>query len=117
LPEPGGKESCQLGTNPVPVGGIGKTEVGRFSWLAGPDRAPSDSARVLTLIIAGDEENVERHTRIFRGIAYAKLCILPGTDHATFPSRPDWLNPIILEFLDFNALSRGPWAVLAMRAV
>jgi hypothetical protein len=30
----------------------------------------------------------------------AELCILPGTDHATFSGRPEWLNPIIGEFLD-----------------
>jgi pimeloyl-ACP methyl ester carboxylesterase len=53
-----------------------------------------------TLIIAGDQEDVERHVRIFRGIAGASLCILPGTGHVTFPNRPDWLNPIILDFLD-----------------
>jgi pimeloyl-ACP methyl ester carboxylesterase len=30
----------------------------------------------------------------------AELCVLPGTDHATFSSRPEWLNPIISAFLD-----------------
>jgi pimeloyl-ACP methyl ester carboxylesterase len=53
-----------------------------------------------TLIIAGDRDNVERHARIFRRITGARLCILPGTGHATFSSRPDWLNPIILDFID-----------------
>jgi hypothetical protein len=28
------------------------------------------------------------------------LCVLPGTDHATFSGRPEWLNPIIGAFLD-----------------
>jgi hypothetical protein len=30
----------------------------------------------------------------------AELCVLPGTDHSTFAGRPEWLNPIISEFLD-----------------
>ena len=75
----------------------------RAMW-AKPSRGISErelaDIKAPTLIIAGDKENVERHMRIFRSIAGAKLCILPGTGHATFPDRADWLNPIILEFLD-----------------
>lgn len=77
----------------------------RAMW-AKPSRGISEkelaSIKAPVLIIAGDEENVERHVRIFRGIPGAKLCILPKTRHSTFPDRPDWLNPIILEFLDQN---------------
>ena len=52
------------------------------------------------LIVAGDTESVEGATRIFRAIPKARLYILPGTGHATFQDRPDWLNPVILDFLD-----------------
>jgi pimeloyl-ACP methyl ester carboxylesterase len=54
------------------------------------------------LIVAGDQESVEIHTQVFRGIKGARLFVLPGTGHATFSSRPDWLNPVILDFLDRN---------------
>jgi pimeloyl-ACP methyl ester carboxylesterase len=54
------------------------------------------------LIVAGDQENVETHTLIFRAIKGARLFVLPGTGHATFLSRPDWINPVILDFLDRN---------------
>lgn len=54
------------------------------------------------LIVAGDQDAVplEEIARIFRAVPKAKLCILPGTGHTTFQDRPDWLNPIILNFLD-----------------
>jgi pimeloyl-ACP methyl ester carboxylesterase len=54
------------------------------------------------LVVVGDHEGVpiEETTRIFHAIPKAELCILPGTGHATFQSRPDWLNPILLDFLD-----------------
>jgi pimeloyl-ACP methyl ester carboxylesterase len=75
----------------------------RTMW-AGASRGISeqDLAKIKapTQIIAGDQESVERHTHIFRSIAGAKLCILPGTGHGTFMDRPDWLNPILLEFVD-----------------
>ena len=67
----------------------------RAMW-AKPSRGISErelaSIKAPTLIIAGDKENVERHVRIFRGIAGAELCFLPATGHATFPDRADWLN-------------------------
>jgi pimeloyl-ACP methyl ester carboxylesterase len=54
------------------------------------------------LILAGDNDAAaaEEEVRIFRAIPKAQLCILPGTSHFTFQTRPDWLNPIILDFLD-----------------
>jgi pimeloyl-ACP methyl ester carboxylesterase len=58
--------------------------------------------KVPTLIVAGDRDysRVEETTRIFRSIPNARLCILPETGHTTFQDRPDWLNSIILDFLD-----------------
>jgi pimeloyl-ACP methyl ester carboxylesterase len=60
--------------------------------------------KAAVLIVAGDRDftRVEETTRIFRMIPGARLAILPGTDHFTFQKRPDWLNPIILDFLDGN---------------
>jgi hypothetical protein len=36
---------------------------------------------------------------IFHALPHAELCVLPGTDHATFSGRSEWLNPIIDAFL------------------
>jgi|HubBroStandDraft_1064217.scaffolds.fasta_scaffold126580_1 pimeloyl-ACP methyl ester carboxylesterase len=60
--------------------------------------------KATVLIVAGDRDftRVEETTRIYRMIPTARLAILPGTDHYTFQKRPDWLNPMILDFLDGN---------------
>jgi pimeloyl-ACP methyl ester carboxylesterase len=62
----------------------------------------SDLAKIKlpVLIISGDREKVEDTVRIFRAIPQAKLFVLPGTRHSTFQDRPDWLNPVVLDFLD-----------------
>lgn len=54
------------------------------------------------LIVAGDGDfcPIEETTRIYRAIPGAKLFILPGTGHTTFQDRPDWFNPVLLDFLD-----------------
>jgi pimeloyl-ACP methyl ester carboxylesterase len=54
------------------------------------------------LVISGDRDAItlEHTLKIFHALPNAELCVLPGTDHMTFSSRSDWLNPIIGEFLD-----------------
>jgi pimeloyl-ACP methyl ester carboxylesterase len=54
------------------------------------------------MIVAGDRDftRIEETTHIYRMISNARLAILPGTDHFTFQSRPEWLNAMILDFLD-----------------
>ncbi|MGB9455060.1 MAG: alpha/beta hydrolase [Bryobacteraceae bacterium] len=47
-----------------------------------------------------DFTSVEEAAMIFHSIPGAQLCILPGVGHGTFRDRPEWLNPIILDFLD-----------------
>lgn len=56
------------------------------------------------LIVAGDADaiSIENTTRLFRAIPKAKLFIVPGTGHTTFQDRPEWLNLVILNFLDQN---------------
>ncbi len=46
--------------------------------------------------------------KIFHALPDAELCILPGTDHATFTGRSEWLNPIITSFLDRGSDSTAP---------
>jgi len=54
------------------------------------------------LVISGDRDAItlEHTLKIFHALPDAKLCVLPGTDHATFSGRSEWLNPIISDFLD-----------------
>ncbi|MDB6084354.1 MAG: hypothetical protein JWN43_2235 [Gammaproteobacteria bacterium] len=54
------------------------------------------------LIISGDRDAItlEHTLTIFHALPDAELCVLPGTDHATFSRRAEWLNPIINAFLD-----------------
>lgn len=54
------------------------------------------------LLISGDRDAItlEHTLTIFHALPDAELCVLPGTDHATFSGRSDWLNPIISAFLD-----------------
>ena len=54
------------------------------------------------LVISGDRDAItlEHTLTIFHALPHAELCVLPGTDHATFSGRAEWLNPIISAFLD-----------------
>ena len=54
------------------------------------------------LVISGDRDAItlEHTLTIFHALPDAELCVLPGTDHATFSGRSEWLNPIIGAFLD-----------------
>jgi len=56
------------------------------------------------LLIFGDRDftSVEEAAIIRHSIPGAQLCVLPGVGHSTFVERPEWLNPIILDFLDRN---------------
>jgi pimeloyl-ACP methyl ester carboxylesterase len=54
------------------------------------------------LVISGDRDAIilEHTLKIFHALPHAELCVLPGTDHATFSGRSEWLNPIISDFLN-----------------
>jgi len=54
------------------------------------------------LVVAGDRDaiNLNHTIEIFESLSQAQCCILPGIDHNTFQKASDWLNPIILFFLD-----------------
>jgi pimeloyl-ACP methyl ester carboxylesterase len=65
-----------------------------LEMLAGIDRP--------VLVISGDRDAItlEHTLMIFHALPQAQLCVLPDTDHTTFSTRPQWLNPIIRSFLD-----------------
>jgi pimeloyl-ACP methyl ester carboxylesterase len=75
-------------------------------WLTSPTETELSLAMLAkikqpVLVISGDRDVVRlEHTlKIFHALPEAELCVLPGTDHTTFSSRPKWLNPIISAFL------------------
>jgi pimeloyl-ACP methyl ester carboxylesterase len=57
------------------------------------------------LVVSGDRDAIplEHTLQIYHALPQAELCILPGTDHGTFSGRPEWLNPIITNFLNREA--------------
>ncbi len=76
-------------------------------WLTSPTNAELNLdllAKISqpVLVISGDRDAItlEHTLTIFHALPDAELCVLPGTDHATFSSRYEWLNPIIGAFLD-----------------
>jgi len=68
------------------------------------------------LVISGDRDAItlEHTLKIFHALPNAELCVLPGTDHATFSGRSEWLNPIISSFLDRSFLDRVRSTALAV---
>jgi len=76
-------------------------------WLTSPTDAELNLgllARITqpVLVISGDRDAItlEHTLTIFHALPDAELCVLPGTDHATFSGRAEWLNPIVGEFLE-----------------
>jgi pimeloyl-ACP methyl ester carboxylesterase len=76
-------------------------------WLTSPTEAELNLGLLAkinqpVLVISGDRDatTLEHTLKIFHALPDAELCVLPGTDHATFSGRSEWLNPIISAFLD-----------------
>jgi pimeloyl-ACP methyl ester carboxylesterase len=76
-------------------------------WLTSPTESELSLALLKTiyrpvLVISGDRDAItlEHTLQIFHALPAAELCVLPGTDHATFSGRSEWLNPIINAFLE-----------------
>jgi pimeloyl-ACP methyl ester carboxylesterase len=76
-------------------------------WLTSPTESELSLALLAkitqpVLVISGDRDAItlEHTLQIFHALPNAELCVLPGTDHGTFSGRPEWLNPIITDFLN-----------------
>jgi pimeloyl-ACP methyl ester carboxylesterase len=76
-------------------------------WLTSPTESELNLAMLAkivkpVLVISGDRDAItlEHTLKIFHALPDAELCVLPGTDHATFSGRSEWLNPIVHAFLD-----------------
>jgi pimeloyl-ACP methyl ester carboxylesterase len=78
----------------------------RQLWInrPAPDELSFDllkTIRAKVLIMAGDHDEItlEHTLRIYQAIPGAELWILPHTGHGTFVDRPDWTDPVVLDFL------------------
>jgi pimeloyl-ACP methyl ester carboxylesterase len=76
-------------------------------WLTSPTEAELNLGLLAkitqpVLVISGDRDAItlEHTLQIYHALPHSELCVLPGTDHATFSGRPAWLNPIITAFLN-----------------
>jgi pimeloyl-ACP methyl ester carboxylesterase len=76
-------------------------------WLTSPTEQELNIGLLATilqpvLVISGDRDAItlEHTLKIFHALPDAELCVLPGTDHATFSRRSEWLNPIMSAFLE-----------------
>jgi pimeloyl-ACP methyl ester carboxylesterase len=76
-------------------------------WLTSPTEAELNLAMLAqviqpVMVISGDRDAItlEHTLQIFHALPHSELCILPGTDHSTFSSRSEWLNPIVGAFLN-----------------
>ena len=76
-------------------------------WGSSPtadELSPSLLAQVTqpVLVMAGEYDVIKRaHTQaIYEALPSAKLWILPATSHDTFGERAEWVNPVVLSFLD-----------------
>ena len=100
---PGDLDQLRVTQNPQP-----KTIDEKLAhlWATSPTEAELNLAmlariRQPVLVISGDRDAItlEHTLTIFHALPHAELCVLPGTDHATFSGRAEWLNPIIDAFL------------------
>ncbi len=78
-----------------------------YLWLTAPTESELNMALLHqitqpVLVVSGDRDAItlEHTLQIFHALANAELCVLPGTDHATFSGRSEWLNPIVSAFLE-----------------
>lgn len=76
-------------------------------WLVSPTKEELsiesiNRIRKPVLVLVGDHDVIRhRHTlELFQALPEGRLCVLPGTGHSTFNARPEWVNPIVLSFLD-----------------
>lgn len=104
---PAGYEDYKRSSPDAPAHWSVYAEKGKIMWSGATwGFTAKDLGRIQrpVLIVAGDADaiSIEDTTRLFRAIPKAKLFLVPGTGHTTFQDRPEWLNPVILNFLEQN---------------
>ncbi len=72
-------------------------------WLSGPTLTHADLARVTAraLVLVGDKDviTLEHTVALYRSLADAQLCVVPGASHGVLIEKAALANDIILDFL------------------
>lgn len=72
-------------------------------WLSfdGWDDQELAKIRAPVMVMVGDQDWVrtEYAVELHRALADSRLFVVPGTEHATFRQRPEWVNPVVEAFL------------------
>jgi pimeloyl-ACP methyl ester carboxylesterase len=75
-----------------------------FMWIEPVVIEPPELKKITApvLVVAGDRDEtpLEETLEIYRGVPHGQLFIVPGAGHGTLQTRPELVNPAILEFLD-----------------
>ena len=75
-----------------------------FMWIEPVVIEPAELKKITApiLVMAGDRDltPLEETVEIYRALPHGQLFIVPDTGHGTLQTRPDLVNPAILEFLD-----------------
>lgn len=75
-----------------------------FMWIEPVVIEPTELRKITApiLVMAGDRDQtpLDETVEIYRGLPHGQLFIVPDTGHGTLQTRPDLVNPAILEFLD-----------------
>jgi pimeloyl-ACP methyl ester carboxylesterase len=75
-----------------------------FMWIEPVVIEPAELRKITApiLVMAGDRDQtpLEETVELYRGLPHGQLFIVPGTGHGTLQTRPDLVNPAMLEFLD-----------------
>lgn len=65
-----------------------------------------------TLVVVGDDDlvNLEHTVALYRAIPWSELAVVPGTSHALLREKPEFVNRLILDFLDNEPIATA-WPV------
>lgn len=77
-----------------------KTMWSKPGWGISKPELATIHAPVLLFFGDHDFTSIEEAATIFHDIPGAQLCIVPGAGHGALRERAEWLNPVILDFLD-----------------
>ncbi len=77
-----------------------KTMWSKPGWGISKPELATIHAPVLLFFGDHDFTSVEEAAEIFHSIPGAQLCIVPGAGHGAVRERAEWVNPVILDFLD-----------------
>jgi pimeloyl-ACP methyl ester carboxylesterase len=106
LPEPDGELPPELADRYAEVSPDGRDHlpvvVDKYARAAHEDAVVDHTAITSpTLVLTGDDDivSLEHTLAMYRGIADAQLCVLPGTSHLLLVERPELCTSVVAEFL------------------